>query len=425
MKSYHIPSSLLIAAALVMTLLSGCSTSTTAPGSSMSSNRRSLEKTEENTEPTIDEAEFKDIKNKIDSGSPQAISEGWTYLVKNRENKTISTEIERRGGIPTPSSNLPSLYQMLDINEEDAGFWMEQYFTEALVYDSGREISDEYCPSLIDVSSTFDDLIELGMGKDGDPSIYVNGMWKNHTENNGLYLNTLYMFHNDEEMPTDAVVSERLSIIASNLGLGEINEVGAGISVDGYSSNNTLWYTYGEARGISYVVFYEHSSYQDSESAITSIEVILSNYFADECLSEINVTYNQEKRFGALWNVMFPRSDSGNNSNESTQSWNPNETSASNDNADELIVDTDGKQVWKVHATSSVIHLQGSFSGTGNFIVKILDENQEIHELACNEISDFVIDKDVSVTKGEKYYIQVECSHGSWEMTWTGTGGKS
>ncbi|WP_302152663.1 hypothetical protein [uncultured Enorma sp.] len=425
MRSQYKVLSLFIATALLIISQTGCSPSVNTQGSSSPSNSESYEETKEETEPAIDEAEFEDARNKIDSGSPQAISEGWTYLVENRENKAVSTEIEARGGMPTPSSNLPSLYQMLDINEEDAGVWMKRYFSEALEYDSRREISKEYCPTLIADSLTFDDLIGSGMGKDGYPSIYVNGMWENHTENNGLYLNTSYKFHGDEGTPSESTVSDRLSTIAYNLGLGEINAVDPGISVDGYSSSNTLWYTHGEARGVHYIIFYEYSFYPDYDNSITSIDVVMSNYFAEECLNEIDVTYSQEERFGALWNVMFPKSDSGDRSNETTQSWSPNSGTASNDHADELIVDTDGKQVWKVYATSSVIHFQGSYSGTGNFIVKILDGNQELHELACNEIGDFVIDRDVNVTEGEMYYIQIECSYGSWEMSWTGTGGKS
>ena len=89
---------------------------------------------------------------------------------------------------------------------------------------------------------------------------------------------------------------------------------------------------------------------------------------------------------------------------------------------DELIVDTDGKTIYRVHS-SGVITFSGTFTGSGNFIIKILDSNQNLQELVCNEIGDYVLEgKSVNVGQGIKY-IQIECSSGHWDLTWTGTGG--
>lgn len=90
---------------------------------------------------------------------------------------------------------------------------------------------------------------------------------------------------------------------------------------------------------------------------------------------------------------------------------------------DQLLIEEDGKSLYKVQATSSSIHITGSFSGSGNFIIKILDSNQDLHNLACNEIGSYAIDKNVRVTPGLTYYIQIECSSGEWNLQWTGTGG--
>lgn len=87
------------------------------------------------------------------------------------------------------------------------------------------------------------------------------------------------------------------------------------------------------------------------------------------------------------------------------------------------MTDVDGKQVWKVWPTSSTIHYTGSCQGQGNFIVKVLDGNQDLEELVCNEIGEWTIDKSVAVTPGKMYYVQIECSRGTWNMQWTGTGG--
>lgn len=89
--------------------------------------------------------------------------------------------------------------------------------------------------------------------------------------------------------------------------------------------------------------------------------------------------------------------------------------------ADELIVDADGKQIYKVYCTTGSLHFTGSFSGQGNFIVEVLNNNQDLQELVVNEIGDYVVDKTVYVGTGY-HYIQIECSRGTWTMKWEGTG---
>ena len=98
-------------------------------------------------------------------------------------------------------------------------------------------------------------------------------------------------------------------------------------------------------------------------------------------------------------------------------------SSATSTKKDELLVQEDGKTLYKVWANSGSIHIDGSFSGSGNFIIKILNSNQNLYSLVCNEIGSYVVDKNVSVTPGAMYYIQIECSSGEWNLSWTGTGG--
>ena len=89
----------------------------------------------------------------------------------------------------------------------------------------------------------------------------------------------------------------------------------------------------------------------------------------------------------------------------------------------EILIETNGKTIYKVYSTG-VIVFSGEYKGTGNFIIKILDSNQDIQKLVCNEIGDYVLEgKTVSVGEGVRY-IQVESNHGSWNLEWTGTGGK-
>lgn len=91
---------------------------------------------------------------------------------------------------------------------------------------------------------------------------------------------------------------------------------------------------------------------------------------------------------------------------------------------DELIVDADGKMVYRVQAVDSTIHFTGAYTGSGNFIVKVLDDNQQLDTLVCNEIGDWKLDSSAKVNKGSYYYISIECSDGTWTASWTGTGGQ-
>lgn len=95
---------------------------------------------------------------------------------------------------------------------------------------------------------------------------------------------------------------------------------------------------------------------------------------------------------------------------------------AKEDLKDKLIVDTDGKSVYKVHSTG-VITFSGHYTGNGYFIVKVLDANQDLQDLVCNEIGDYVLEHKASNVGTGTKYIQIECSNGEWELNWSGTGG--
>ena len=94
-------------------------------------------------------------------------------------------------------------------------------------------------------------------------------------------------------------------------------------------------------------------------------------------------------------------------------------------NRDIKTIDTGGKQIWQVYAKSSELHFTGSFRGSGYFGIKILDSNQDFFALVANEIGDYNVDKSVyGLTPDEMYYIQIECTDGSWTCSWTGTYGR-
>lgn len=91
---------------------------------------------------------------------------------------------------------------------------------------------------------------------------------------------------------------------------------------------------------------------------------------------------------------------------------------------DEKTIDSNGKQIWKVYAKSSELHFYGTFRGNGYFGIKILDSNQDFVATVVNEIGDYDVDKSIyDLIPDEMYYIQIECTDGSWNCYWTGTYG--
>ena len=96
-----------------------------------------------------------------------------------------------------------------------------------------------------------------------------------------------------------------------------------------------------------------------------------------------------------------------------------------NELKDQRTINISGKQVWKVYAKSSELHFTGNFNGSGYFGIKILDSNQDFFDLVVNEIGDYIIDKTIyGLVPDEMYYIQIECTEGSWSCSWTGTYGR-
>ncbi len=90
---------------------------------------------------------------------------------------------------------------------------------------------------------------------------------------------------------------------------------------------------------------------------------------------------------------------------------------------DKIIVDTDGKRIYKVYMTSNKFSISGNFKGNGHFSVKLLDDNQDFYDLLVNEIGDYVVNTSTDVVKGNYYYLQIECTRGTWNLSWSGTYG--
>lgn len=82
------------------------------------------------------------------------------------------------------------------------------------------------------------------------------------------------------------------------------------------------------------------------------------------------------------------------------------------------IVDRDGKQIWKIYIKGGCFHFKGNYKGSGNFIVKLLNSNQELISVIANEIGDYVADKSVKVPNEGWYYLEIYCTDGATSYSW-------
>lgn len=91
---------------------------------------------------------------------------------------------------------------------------------------------------------------------------------------------------------------------------------------------------------------------------------------------------------------------------------------------DTLIVDSNGKKIWKIYIPDGTFTFSGTYKGTGNWIVQILDSNQDLVDVLCNEIGDYVIEsKSIDVAPECYYYFEIFVSEGSYTCSWSGTMG--
>lgn len=95
-----------------------------------------------------------------------------------------------------------------------------------------------------------------------------------------------------------------------------------------------------------------------------------------------------------------------------------------NEKKDQLIAESNGKQLWKVIARTSTISFNGTFIGNGYFGITVDDYNQDFYELVANEIGSYIVNKSINVTPGNCYYIEISTTDGTWSISWTGTYGQ-
>ena len=365
--------------------------------------------------PIHDEIEV--AKADIASDVPSEIIEGWSFLAQNKDDSEAKRAIEELGGIPTPYANLYQLWRMAgtgkmtlrqadDLDREEE---IEEYFQNALGI-SMTESTGEYGVCKVPCLSASNEYVKSAtdeiFGKEVITQINANNWY--YLDRDDYPTNLELQVQDVPEISSESEAVAILDKITDYAGLGQKTSQGG--------SDAGLWYTCGKKDGATWYAIYhwETSSVGDHPM----INVWVSDCFASNAESALK-NYDRSEDFELYDALLSGRqesekaSSSGSSSNSLSQSV----------LKDEKITEIDGKTVWKVQATSSSIHFLGSFTGSGNFIVKLLDSNQDLVSLVCNEIGDHKLDKSISTSVGSTYYIQIECSSGTWNVSWSGTGG--
>lgn len=80
------------------------------------------------------------------------------------------------------------------------------------------------------------------------------------------------------------------------------------------------------------------------------------------------------------------------------------------------LVHENGKTLYKMYLYDGKLSIKCTYKGTGNFWIKILDDNQDFVKLVCNEIGSYVVDTTVNLAQ-EWYYVEIYVSSGN--ANWT------
>lgn len=212
-------------------------------------------------------------------------------------------------------------------------------------------------------------------------------------------------------------------------------------SVKHYNSGSKLQklgenYGYKEAyKEFKKVIHEDTQYYKKAQVNISSLKPKL----ADEAIKEAAIAYQNKSYVQALTIIREAvEIDSSNKKllelnqfyNEANKSWQQaivakwdaerksQQLTEQQKYAPQKIVDSNGKQIWKIYIDDGDFHFSGTYKGSGNFIVKISDSNQDLIAVIANEIGDFVSDKTVSVPYDGWYYLQITGTYGSWNSSW-------
>ena len=366
------------------------------------------------------QSDFDSLEKQLASGDSEEIASAWTYLVSNADIEQYREFAEDHGGYPNefsldrlwdmrstardgfttiPPTEYLKTYRESDLNEASAKIESDDYsFYETSDSSSAYsyaclELNSEECEGL-----SLDDIVGYaGFEDQADEGL----AWQQYAYSGNTDLQYRYDFQyapgtlgGEEALWVAMSKTEReadspsgMSLYCTQLGNRNIDDVISQLVLFCENSGSA-----GLALDLSFIA-----------SALSNKEPVDSDYFNDE--PHLEFTFDESA------------------ANQDAQA--PSQDSSTNDGSknDRVLVEEDGKSMYQVYAYSDSIDFTGEFEGSGNFIVRVLDSNQELHALVVNEIGSYVLDASVPVNEGEMYYIVIECSDGTWSMEWTGTYG--
>lgn len=137
--------------------------------------------------------------------------------------------------------------------------------------------------------------------------------------------------------------------------------------------------------------------------------------WANKRLSEIDSQYSSEmKAIDSQYAWAFDDSSSTINKPTTEQ----NMSSETEYKQPELIIDKNGKKVYKIYIVKNQIHFSGKYTGNGNFIIKLSNSNQDLVAVVTNEIKDCIVDKTITLHDSGIYYLEIDYSEGKYDLNW-------
>ena len=398
-------------------------------------------------------SEAAEAVEKATSEDQQTAAEGWLYLVENQDDSAVAAAIEELGGYPDPFSikfffdfgyDASSLANAI-MNGGSSGKYFDECVAKVTHNSSGKTEDFAFRADTLGVGTLYYMTYQCGsfplwdIGTFGsDPSLLVlKEKPADHMAGTTLviegsdsptedvldtkmgadYLSSLGLTVLDSKVYSDYPTADASSMSPLNIGVYIFKTEYRGETICGVAWNEATsrrsdltWYMAYYPETLASVSMSDLDAFMQKQ-AETMIETRRWYcYYDSEFLKSLGVELESPAQDYASKPESNSTPESSSNSASSKK--------------DELIVDTDTKKIYKVWAYDDTIQFSGSYEGTGNFIVKVLDDNQDLYNLVANEIGTYVVEKKVPVTKGKMYYIQIEVNDGSWSMKWSGTYGQ-
>ncbi len=329
---------------------------------------------------------FGDIQtslNKLDeqlsSDNPTEIASAWIELASHADIEQYCDFAEQHDGYP----NELELNRLLVFSQADLDEYLRAYYDSGLGKVPVRLESDDY-------------------------------YFYKETTDKSKYHPYAYL-----ELSSDDMLSEDFSLdgVVTAAGFEGKTETGTSYQQYGYSGNTDLQYrydyqytqtTWGDEAAI-WIAISKIEREADLPASMMIYCAPLGDKTMDEYISQLALFCENSGSGGIglrLSNIAGclskkELSSSSDYDNEPRSDFTFDGSAADDDSKkDKTLVNEDGKSMYQVYARSNSIDFTGDYEGSGNFIVRVLDSNQNLYDLVANEIGSYVLNASVAVNEG-------------------------